>query len=108
MKKLLIIILLGILIPTLSFASMPRFYEKFKALQLTMLLTMGQWKYSEEYDCKDFSQDFEEMAEMQGIDVIQINGLKDGKAHRWIAIQIEPISGEFIRPDENYEPIEIK
>jgi hypothetical protein len=53
-------------------------------------------KYSDSYSCLQFSQDLVEKLKARGIQSEVIRGYKpDGTPHAWVAVYIEPQTGEF-------------
>jgi len=60
-------------------------------------------KYDEEnYNCVNFSKDLQKELQKIGIKSEMIYGWHEGQKHVWIGIWIEPQTGKFIAPDEEY------
>ena len=75
-------------------------YQKYLPLERA-LDKISSKQYTEEYHCSHFSDDLRTELEVVGIQTLKVNGDLSGSGHWWVAIQIEPITGEFA--SEDYE-----
>jgi len=87
--------------------------EDLRNLHITMLSNFGTWKYDlEEYNCLDFSREFQRELAKKGIASIILTGItkncKYGERHAWNCVMIEPITGNFVKIEDGYIPKAIK
>lgn len=55
------------------------------------------------YNCVEFSNDLIKRLKWVGIKAEQVGGIgPEGGCHAWVAIWVEPQSGRFISPNEDY------
>ena len=55
----------------------------------------------DEYTCVHFIADLKEELEKNGVSSILLDGFSNKQGyHRWIAIEIEPITGQILKPNE--------
>ncbi|NIA09510.1 MAG: hypothetical protein GWP10_07235 [Nitrospiraceae bacterium] len=101
MRKILTILI--IIISIYFLGDMVYIYQKYKPIE-NVLQEMSSREYTENYKCVQFSEDAVKMLAEKGIQASMISGKKNGKWHRWIAIEFKPQTGEILKPNE-YETI---
>ena len=74
-------------------------YIKYKPIE-SVLWEISSREYTEDYKCIQFSEDAVEMFKEKGIQASMVSGRKEGKAHRWIAIEFKPQEGTILKPNE--------
>lgn len=67
------------------------------------LIKISRREPTENYKCIQFSEDLVKELAKIGIKSEIIYGELDGKGHAWVGIWIEPMSGMFIKTNENYK-----
>lgn len=84
-------------------------YDKYKGID-KILKNIASQEYirdgDNKYNCVDFSEDLKQELEKNGISSIIITGKVPEGYHNWVAIEIEPITGEILKPDK-YKIIKI-
>jgi len=83
-------------------------YEKYLPLERA-LQEISDTRYDRQaYNCVDFTEDLQEELNKLNIATVMINGKtpndRIGKSHRWIAVQFEPITGDFVKVSDKYIP----
>lgn len=73
-------------------------YQKYLPLERA-LGEIASRQYTDEYHCKHFTSDLQSELNEVGIETLKVNGDVNGQGHWWIAIQIEPLTGEFVSSD---------
>ena len=107
--KIIIISLIIITIGFKIFFSIPAvneaiyIYKKYQPVE-NVLQEISSKEYSEDYNCVQFSQDAVKALAEKNIKAIEITGKNQKGYHRWISIEIEPINGEILKPNE-YEAL---
>lgn len=97
-KKIIIIIVLIVI--SFILVDIIFIYCKYKRID-NILKEVSSRKYVEnEYDCIDFSKDFKRRLEAEGISSVIIKGKSSEEYHNWIAIELEPQTGKFLKPNE--------
>lgn len=71
-------------------------YNKYLPLERAINKIASREYILDEYDCKHFSLDLKAELEKENISSTMITGFNNIKGHRWLAIEIDPIFGEFI------------
>ena len=74
-------------------------YEKYLPIEKALNKIASQEYIIDKYDCKHFTTDLKNELENIGISSIAITGFSETNGHRWIAIEFEPITGNFINPN---------
>jgi hypothetical protein len=109
MKKLIIAFLLYIIsAPLLTYYiyDITHIYHKYKPIENILQETASR-KYTEEYNCIQFSKDATEMLTKQNIQTSIIYGKDENKNwHNWIAIEFNPQTAEILKPNI-YETIKL-
>ncbi len=84
-------------------------YQKYLPLERALRDIADSNIYDREnYNCVNFTEDLQARLDELDIATVMINGKtphdRPGKCHRWIAVQIESITGEFVKISDGYVP----
>ena len=86
--------------------------KKFRPLTYVMMNTFGTWKYNtKDYNCVDFSKKFQMELKKVGIESTVIYGdnltTTNKIKHAWNCVWVEPINGNFVKPEDGYKIIDL-
>lgn len=101
-KIIIILIILTLLYPLKNIPyikNVIHIYKKYQPIE-NVLQEISLREYSENYNCVQFSQDAVKMLAEKNIKAVEITGKSEKGYHRWIAIEIEPILNEILKPNK--------
>lgn len=73
-------------------------HQKYLPLEKA-LREISEREYTEDYQCNEFSDDLRKELDDIGIQTLKVNGMANGGGHWWVAVQFEPITGDFVVGD---------
>ena len=76
-------------------------YAKYKDIERALNKIASREYVLDEYDCKHFSIDLQNELANAGISSVLVTGFSKTEGHRWVAIEVEPTTGEITYFNEN-------
>lgn len=61
-----------------------------------------QRNYTDDYDCVNYSEDYERLMAQLGIEVTTRTGCNDTMCHRWVQVGIDPQTGQLSHNARKY------